>query len=68
MREGIRSFLEECAAAGRSRQSAHYMFVNGMDPQGSKVPVRDHLKRGASFSRLTDFWLSTWDEENDVQS
>ena len=60
MREGIRSFLEECVLAGRSEKTAHYLFVNGLDSKGSKIPVKDHLKRGASLSRLVDMWLSTW--------
>ena len=60
MREGIRSFLEECVLAGRSEKSAHHLFVNRLDPKGSKIPVEDHMKRGASLSRLVDMWMSTW--------
>ena len=52
--------------AGRSEKSAHYLFVNGMDSEGVKVPVQLHLERGASLSRLTDMWLSTWGEEENV--
>ena len=63
MREGIRFFLEECAAAGKSQATAHYLFVNGMDPRGCRVSIKDHLKRGASLSRLIDFWLSTWGDD-----
>ena len=59
-REGIRLFLDECAAAGRSEKTAHYLYVNGFDPKRSKIPVHDHLKRGASLARLTNMWLSTW--------
>ena len=66
VREGIRDFLEECAKAGRSEKSAHFLFVNGMDCVGGEVPDHVHLQRGASLSRLTDIWLSTWgEEEND---
>ena len=59
-REGIRLFLDECATAGRSEKSAFFLYVNGFDPKRSKIPVRDHLKRGASLASLTDVWLSTW--------
>ena len=59
-REGIRLFLDECAAVGRSEKTAHYLYVNGFDPKRSKIPVHDHLKRGASLARLTNMWLSTW--------
>ena len=60
IREGIRAFIESCRAAGRSEKSAHFLYVNGFDPRRSRVPVQEHLKRGASLSRLTDVWLSTW--------
>ena len=60
MREGIRSFLNDCKAAGRSEKSAHLLYVNGFDPRRSKIPVKDHLERGASLSRLVDMWLNTW--------
>ena len=65
MRECIRSFLDECEAAGRSQKSAHYLFVNGFDPKWAKISVKDHLKRGASLARLVDMWLSTWGHETD---
>ena len=66
IREGIRGFLNDCSKAGRSEKSAHYLFVNGMDSEGVKVPVQLHLERGASLSRLTDMWLSTWGKEENV--
>ena len=59
-REGIRLFLDECAAVGRSEKSALYLYVNGFDPKRSRIPVQDHLKRGSSLATLTDAWLSTW--------
>ena len=64
-REGIRLFLDECATAGRSEKSAHFLYVNGFDPKRCKIPVQDHLKRGASLARLTDVWLSTWGAEEE---
>ena len=63
IREGIRAFLDECARAGRSEKSAHFLYVNGMDSSGSEIPVKVHLQRGASLSKLTDMWLGTWGEE-----
>ena len=67
IREGVRAFLNECAEVGRSEKTAHYLYVNGMDSKGVKLSVQVHLQRGASLSRLTDMWLSTWgaEEEND---
>ena len=65
MREGIRSFIDECALAGKSERSAHFLYVNGLDSKSCRVPIKDHLKRGASLSRLTDMWLSTWGEEEE---
>ena len=66
MREGIRSFMDECAAAGRSEKSAHFLYVNGFDPRRSKIPVKEHLERGGCLARLVEMWLSTWGEETDV--
>ena len=65
MREGIRTFMDECAAAGRSEKSAHFLYVNGLDSKRCKIPVKDHLKRGACLSRLVDMWLDTWGEETE---
>ena len=67
IREGVRAFLNECAEVGRSEKTAHYLYVNGMDSKGVKLSVQVHLQRGASLSRLTDMWLSTWgaEEESD---
>ena len=36
-----------------------------MDAKGFKLQVEVHRKRGASLSKLTDMWLSTWGEEED---
>ena len=66
MREGIRTFLDECAAAGRSEKTSHYLFVNGFDAKKAKIPVKEHLKRGAILARLTDAWLSTWGGETET--
>ena len=63
IREGIRSFIDECWAAGRSSKSAHFLYVNGLDAKRSKIPVKDHLNRGASLSRLVKMWLDTWGED-----
>ena len=63
IREGIRSFIDECWAVGRSSASAHFLYVNGLDSKRSKIPVKDHLKRGASLSRLVKMWLDTWGED-----
>ena len=65
IREGVRAFLDECAKAGRSEKTAHYLYVNGMDSKGEKLSVQVHLQRGASLSRLTDMWLNTWGEEEE---
>ena len=66
MREGIRSFIDECRAAGRSQRSTHFLYVNGLDSKRSRIPVKDHLKRGASLSRLVNMWLDTWGDEMEV--
>ena len=66
MREGIRTFLDECAAAGRSEKTSHYLFVNGFDAKKIKIPIKEHLKRGATLARLTDAWLSTWGVETET--
>ena len=63
MHEGIRSFIDECVAAGRSEKTSHYLFVNGFNATKTRVPIIEHLKRGAALSRLTDAWLSTWRDE-----
>lgn len=51
MCEGIRSFLDESAAAGRSERTSQSLFVNGFANQ-STVPIKEHLKRGAILSKL----------------
>ena len=66
IREGIRSFIDECWAAGRSSKSAHFLYVNGLDAKRSKIPIKDHLKRGASLSRLVKMWLDTWGEDTEA--
>ena len=58
--------MVDCAKAGRSAKTSHYLYINGMDSRGAKVSVDVHLQRGASLSRLTDMWLSTWGEEDNV--
>ena len=64
-REGIRLFLDECAAVGRSNKSALYLYGNGFDPKRSRIPVQDHLKKGSSLATLTDVWLSTWGADDE---
>ena len=66
MREGIRSFLDECQAAGRSEKSAHFLYVNGFDSKKSRIPVKDHLQRGGALSKLVEMWLSTWGDETEM--
>ena len=53
MREGIRDFLDMCSIAGRSRKSAHFLYVNGMDHCGNKIHPQEHLQKGACLKRLT---------------
>ena len=62
--EGIRAFLTECEAAGRSLMTAHYLYVNGQSAEGIKISVQDHLRRGASLIRLTNVWLEMWEFVN----
>ena len=62
--EGIRAFLTECEAAGRSLTTAHYLYVNGQNAEGIKISVQDHLRRGASLIRLTNVWLEMWEFVN----
>ena len=66
VREGIRAFIEDCRRLGKSEKTAHSLFIQGLDPSGAKVSIRDHLKRGASLSAMTSMWLYTWGEEENV--
>ena len=61
--EGISKFLDDCLKEGRSRASANMFYVTGKDCNGEQIPVKDHLERGGSLSRLTDAWLGLWYEE-----
>ena len=61
--EGISKFLDDCLKEGRSRASAYMFYVTGKDCNGEQIPVKDHLERGGSLSRLTDAWLGLWYEE-----
>lgn len=63
---GIRAFLDECLQAGRSRASAFKYYIMGFDKMGNKIDIADHLKRGASLNKLTEMWLSTWEDPMDV--
>ena len=65
MREGIRDFLDMCSHAGRSRKSAHFLYVNGMDHCGNKIHPQEHLQRGACLESLTKMWLYTWGQEEE---
>ena len=67
MREGIRDFLDMCSIAGRSRKSAHFLYVNGMDHCGNKIHPQEHLQRGACLESLTKMWLYTWGQEEEFQ-
>ena len=63
---GIRDFLHECRQAGRSRASAYRHYVLGLDKNGDKIDLDLHLKRGANLHKLTEIWLSTWEEPEDI--
>ena len=65
MREGIRDLLDMCSNAGRSRKSAHFLYVNGMDHCGNKIHPQEHLQRGACLESLTKMWLYTWGQEEE---
>ena len=60
IREGIRTFLAQCRMAGLSHASAYLYYIRGMSAEGSKIPRREHLQRGASLIRLTEVWKDTW--------
>merc|ERR1711902_252640 len=40
--------------AGLSQASAYLYYIRGMSAEGSKIPRREHLQRGASLIRLTE--------------
>ena len=61
IREGVRDFFKSCRFAGVSQCRAYKLFLNGMGPDGTKVPRSEHLHRGASLIRLTKTWLNTWE-------
>ena len=61
IREGVRGFLTRCCVAGLSQASAYRFYLNGLEPDCSKIPRKEHLQRGASLIRLSDTWLSTWE-------
>ena len=62
---GIQDFLDGCLQAGRSRASAYRHYVLGLDKNGDKIDIETHLKRGASLHKLTETWLSTWEDSDD---
>ena len=62
---GIQDFLDGCLQAGRSRASAYRHYVLGLDKNGDKIDIETHLKRGASLHKLTETWLSTWEDPDD---
>ena len=61
VREGIRTFLNDCKIAGRSSATAYRLYVTGEDAFGSKIATEEHLQRGGCLSRLTDEWLDLWE-------
>ena len=65
---GIRSFLDDCLKAGRSRASAYRHYVMGLDKFGDRVNTATHLKRGESLHLLTEEWLKTWEDVEESQS
>jgi len=62
---GIRSFLDGCLSAGRSRAKAFKNYILGFDENNQKVDLKTHLARGACLQLLTDAWLETWEESDD---
>jgi len=62
---GIRSFLDSCLRAGRSRAKAYKNYLLGLDKDNIKVDLKSYLARGAHLQELTDAWLETWEERSD---
>ena len=63
---GIQDFLDVCLQAGRSRATAYKNYILGLDHNGDKVDLGNHLKRGASLREMTESWLATWEDPADV--
>ena len=63
---GIKDFLDTCLMAGRSRASAFKFYIMGFDQCGNKIDLSKHLDRGSSLDKLTETWLSTWEDPMDV--
>lgn len=52
--------------AGRSRETAYKSYIIGLDENGSKVDVVDHLQRGACLRMLTEAWLRVWEDPENM--
>ena len=59
--EGIRDFLDSCRGVGMSSESAYRSYISGLDVEGNKIAIKDHLSRGGSLLRLTEAWLKIWE-------
>ena len=66
MELGIKDFLDTCLVAGRSRASAFEFYIMGFDHTGAKVDHDVHMSRGASLSKLTEDWLSVWEDPDNL--
>ena len=65
---GIKDFLNDCLQAGRSKSTAFKFYIMGFDQCGNKIDLSKHLDRGSSLDKLTETWLSTWEDPMDVWS
>lgn len=63
IREGIRDYTARCENAGRSKASTIFLYVNGMNPDGEVIHIKEHLLRGASLDILVKMWLFMWGQE-----
>ena len=63
---GIKAFLDGCLKAGRSRETAYKSYIIGLDENGCKVDVVDHLQRGACLRMLTEAWLRVWEDPENM--
>ena len=60
LQTSLSSFRDMCRLKGFSDDHIFYLFINGLDWEGSPVSLQTYLSRGEGLVTLTKAWLDLW--------
>ena len=62
----IKKIKNDLKCAGRSRATAYRYYILGLNKEGVKMDQAVHLHRGSCLKKLTDDWLGTWEDPENL--